>query len=167
MKRQLNIILTEMFEWKRAFCVFTRVDFKYLKKTGFSLAWPSSKIRASKQPQIVMVASGKTNDNIRGEYIVANILDIKTCEEIKKLYNDDKSSLSEKLATFIEFEKKISISTFYENKFLNKIKDNFIIDQKHDKRLIIEFDNEITSIEEGKIDEEFKGHERPVYIPKR
>jgi len=50
-----------MFPWKRAFCVFTRVNFDYLKKTGFSLAWKSSKEEASKQPQIVIVASGKTN----------------------------------------------------------------------------------------------------------
>lgn len=34
-KRQLNKILTEMFPWKKAFCVFTRVNFNYLKKRDF------------------------------------------------------------------------------------------------------------------------------------
>ena len=58
-----------------------------MKKTGFSLAWKSSKKEASEQKDIVIVASGKTNDNVLGEYLAAKILSVNSCEEIKSLYS--------------------------------------------------------------------------------
>jgi len=80
------------------------------------------------------------------------------------MYNKDKVSLTAKLASFIELEKKISISTFYEEKFMDKTNNKFIINTKHDERLVVEFDN--NTIEEGKIKEEFKGHQGPFLYSK-
>lgn len=165
-KRQLNIILTKMFPWKNATCVFTHVDFSYLKETGFSLAWRAQKKNI--KPQLIIVGSGKSGNNIRGNFFVANILDVKTCEEIKLEYNLHKKLLPEKLLDFIKKEMKIPASTFYEVDYYDALRDEFMMKKGHDDRLIIEFDNDENSFEDGKIQEEFKGLSNPIFhIPKR
>lgn len=114
-----------------------------------------------------MVGSGKTNDNSRGEYLTANILSVNTCKEIKDLYNSG-VRLSGKLDYFIRREMEIPTSTFYKYKFYDKVSKQFSIDADHDARLIVEFDNEKKSMEEGMLTDEFVNYGQPItFIPVR
>jgi hypothetical protein len=162
MKRQINHILTEMFPFKRAIVVLTRVNFDYLIKTGISLAWSLNPINAKKYSHLIIVG---LDDKQRGKYIDANIEEIMTCEEIKQLYNRHKENLSEKLRTFIELEKEISVSTFYKS-YLNN--DKYEINYEHDRRIVIFFDTDRTSMKVDRLAEEYKGLAMPAFfIPAR
>lgn len=160
MPEKINIILTDKFPYKRAICVLTRVDFNYLINTGYSLAWDASLTNAKKQTQIVMVG---LDDNQRGKLLIGNILDVKTVADIKTLENRG-AKISEKLQKFLNSEKKISVSPFYNPKFNPSTNPHTI--RPEDKRLVIEFDDKTYDVDE--LDVDYTGLSNPVfYIPKR
>lgn len=152
--------MTNKYPHKRAVCVLTRVDFNYLINTGYSLAWDASLTNVKRQQQIIMVG---LDDNQRGRLIIANILDVKTIADLKRLRNSG-AKISAKLLKFLVSEEKISVSLFYNPKF-NPVTNPHTI-RPEDKRLVIEFDED--TYETDELDIDYTGLSNPVfYIPKR
>ena len=145
-----------------AVCVYTGYNIEYIKDIGLSGAWKMSYQRATKYNKIIIVCSdnqlGKSyispltglniwpDDEQKGKYLIADIEEVLSISDFKKMYHDKKAHYKTK-----ELQDNFSMWS-----------KNFLIEENSaNDRLVFTIKKE--TIIEGKFNNEFKGLSNPVF----